>query len=526
MYKFNALAETIFKMKYAMYEGETWINCCRRVITNVMAAIGYSDEDIEVTKLIELMNDRKFIPAGRILYATGRKMHQTSNCVSLGVEDSREGWSNLLHKASMSLMTGAGIGIEYSKIRPKGSKINKTGGIASGPVALMKMVNECARYIQQGGSRRSAVWAGLNWQHRDIGEFLTSKNWNEDIKKLKGKDFNFPAPLDMTNISVGLDDNFFTDYTEGGSHSGMLYNQLLRQMCETGEPGISVNIGENHDWIYRNACQPGFATLLTPLGIRTFDDIKEGDIIWTGTQWSPIKKKWCNGERLVHKYTTTSGTFVGTYDHKVFVKGKRMEANDAEGIDSCRGPQIENCIFNPQDIMDGLVIGDGSKHKGSNDLIYLIIGAKDKDYYDSSIKHLLLRDRTRGLGKAPSSIEAWEVCTTIKADELDRTYQRVIPERFYQGSISTKVGFLLGLFSANGCVTAGRVNLRASSKILIYQVADMLSSLGIKSSIGKGKSTKVKFSNGEYECKESYNLNIYSNSRPFFDFEPEVKYNY
>jgi ribonucleoside-diphosphate reductase alpha chain len=252
--KFNHLAEIIFKNKYALTPDETWAGCCYRVITNVMSVKGYDSKHPIVQELIILMLDRKFIPAGRYLYATGRKMHQTSNCVCLGVDDSREGWADLLSKAAMSLMTGAGIGVEYSKIRPKGSMINKTGGTASGPIALMKMINESARYIHQGGSRRSAVWAGLNWRHQDIGEFLKVKNWDADIKRLKGKDFNFPAPLDMTNISVGLDDEFFTDYSENGPHSHMIYQQLVRQMCETGEPGLSVNIGGNYDWIYRNAC--------------------------------------------------------------------------------------------------------------------------------------------------------------------------------------------------------------------------------------------------------------------------------
>jgi len=75
----------------------------------------------------------------------------------------------------MALMTGAGVGVVYSDIRPSGSFIKKTGGQASGPISLMQMVNECGRHIMQGGSRRSAIWAGLKWSHPDCMKFIRSK---------------------------------------------------------------------------------------------------------------------------------------------------------------------------------------------------------------------------------------------------------------------------------------------------------------------------------------------------------------
>jgi len=78
----------------------------------------------------------------------------TGNCLLLRAEDSREGWSNLLHDASMALMTGAGIGVQYSDIREEGCAIRRTGGVATGPLALIQMLNECGRGIMQGGSRR------------------------------------------------------------------------------------------------------------------------------------------------------------------------------------------------------------------------------------------------------------------------------------------------------------------------------------------------------------------------------------
>jgi ribonucleoside-diphosphate reductase alpha chain len=222
----NNLAETITNHKYAhtlkgakarkagIDEGgkERWENIAWRVTKNVMGAADYDIGDPLAQAVFELIRDKKFMPGGRYLYAAGRPYHQTQNCLMLRVHDSREGWSELLHKASMALMSGAGIGIDYSGLRHEGAVIRRTGGLATGPIALMQMVNECGRGIMQGGSRRSAIWAGLKWNHPDAYKLIHTKNWSEEIKALKAKDFNFPATLDQTNVSIQLDDRFFKAY--------------------------------------------------------------------------------------------------------------------------------------------------------------------------------------------------------------------------------------------------------------------------------------------------------------------------
>ena len=173
-------------------------------------------------------------------------------------EDSREGWSDLMQKSCLALMTGAGIGSDYSSVRPEGEPIRKTGGTATGPIALMQMINEAGRGIMQGGSRRAAIWAGLNWKHQDIHKFIRIKNWSDDVKKLKEKDFNFPATLDMTNISVILDDEFFEAYQDDKhpqyAHAQAVYWATVRQMLETAEPGFSIDVGDNSGETLRNAC--------------------------------------------------------------------------------------------------------------------------------------------------------------------------------------------------------------------------------------------------------------------------------
>jgi ribonucleoside-diphosphate reductase alpha chain len=256
----SKFAEAIMKQKYSHNlktgELESWENIAYRVSKNVMKAVGApSDLTDSIRKIIY---ERKFIPGGRYLYATGRPYHQVNNCFLFRAEDSREGWAELMQKAALSLMTGGGIGVDYSAVRPEGKPIRKTGGFATGPLALAQMVNEAGRGIMQGGSRRSAIWAGLNWQHQDINKFITLKNWIPEVREMKTKDFNFPATMDGTNISVLLDDEFFKAYHDDKhthhSQAQSVYWTTVRQMLKTGEPGFSIDTGKSSGETLRNAC--------------------------------------------------------------------------------------------------------------------------------------------------------------------------------------------------------------------------------------------------------------------------------
>lgn len=252
------LAEAVFKQKYS-YEGkEAWEDTAKRVAVTVMAALGYEPDSYTTRTIRKLIAERKFMPGGRYLYATGRELHQTQNCLLLRADDSREGWSDLWWKAGMALMTGAGIGVDYSDIRPAGALIGRSGGLATGPVALMKAVNEIGRQVMQGGSRRSAIWAGLRWDHPDVFEFIRIKDWKGRARQAKAEDHEFPLPMELTNISVMLDDEFFQAYRDERHPQHQLardvYHSTCKRMLKTAEPGFSIDTGANAGETLRNAC--------------------------------------------------------------------------------------------------------------------------------------------------------------------------------------------------------------------------------------------------------------------------------
>ena len=281
-------ARNIYEARYKHPQDGNWTGTARRVADSVMAALyapargrmSVSTIEDATHRVFDLFNSRRALPGGRYLYAAGRDLHQVNNCILLRCPDTREGWATTSYQAEMALMTGAGIGVWYGDLRGAGSAIRRTGGLASGPLAKMSMINDMGRYVMQGGARRSAIWAGLPWWHPDIFEFITAKDYSDEVKALKAKDWTFPAPMDTTNISVTLDDAFFRCYHKqgwpyierqafqdahgfdgrapDGSHwsewAHRVYDTAVAHMLRHGEPGFTVDVGDHAGEVLRNAC--------------------------------------------------------------------------------------------------------------------------------------------------------------------------------------------------------------------------------------------------------------------------------
>ena len=272
----NHLAEDVFRRKYAQGTNDSWDALAERVVEDVCGSRwGTSNKlmsDGDRAQLCDYIKRQLFLPGGRYLYYAGRSAKYFNNCYLLRAEeDTREEWANIMWRSTSCLMTGGGIGIDYSRLRANGKPLSRTGGIASGPIPLMHAVNELGRNVMQGGSRRSAIYASLNWRHEDIPLFLKAKNWHDQQvgetvthHDLKQENFNHNAPLDMTNISVNYDNAAIMydpnyQWLEGGEAKYSLeYNPVFLENCRqammTGEPGFSFNFGDKENETLRNAC--------------------------------------------------------------------------------------------------------------------------------------------------------------------------------------------------------------------------------------------------------------------------------
>lgn len=414
-----------------------------------------------------------------------------------------------------------------------------------------------AECVLVAGARRAARMSTKSWRDKNVLDFITVKRpleligkTPEEIVAIKASS-NPQGFLWSSNNSVTVDADFWKAVNGGRIEDKDLKEHALKvfeAVCQasyfdgTGEPGL-INVDRlvqkddgykellsgnyvgskrfqvNEDtYLYlakvarkarnkqftqiTNPCQPAWAPILTKDGLRQMKNIDVGSEIWSEVGWTKVVKKWSTGVKKVFRYQTTGGVFFGTENHLVVCDGEKVEAGVAEGIDQLIGPYKADMVLDTQDVMDGIVFGDGSVHEASNNLIYLCLGQDDRDYLTSEVRRLI-GDHRPGL-----SPYAWEVSTRIKPFELPLTYLRTIPERYMYSTPEKAAAFLRGLYTANGSVVADRVTLKASSFKVIQQVQIMLSSLGIRSYYTTNRPTTVTFSNGDYLCRESYDLNI------------------
>ena len=125
-------AETIFRNKYAQGPNDTWDALADRLVDDVCGTrngtLPSLMADSDRKDLAEHIKTMRFIPGGRYLYYAGRPYKAYNNCYLLRAEeDTREEWSNVTWRAMSCLMTGGGIGIDYSRLRASGKPLSQIG---------------------------------------------------------------------------------------------------------------------------------------------------------------------------------------------------------------------------------------------------------------------------------------------------------------------------------------------------------------------------------------------------------------
>lgn len=242
----NAL--TVLERRYLMKNGEgvvieTVEELFRRVAGAIAASDRRYDENADCEALADsfyrMMTNLEFLPNSPTLMNAGRPLGQLSACFVLPVEDTMEGIFEAIKQAALIHKSGGGTGFSFSRLRPCGSAVNSTGGVASGPISFMKVFNMATEAVKQGGTRRGANMGILRVDHPDIMEFIHCKTNNKEIT-------NF-------NISVGLTEKFMNaveagkDYELVDPHGGRVTGTLnAREVFEcivdaawhNGEPGI------------------------------------------------------------------------------------------------------------------------------------------------------------------------------------------------------------------------------------------------------------------------------------------------
>ncbi|MBR9923065.1 MAG: ribonucleoside-diphosphate reductase subunit alpha [Bacteroidetes bacterium] len=147
-------------------------------------AVGIHGEDIEsAIQTYNLMSEKWFIHATPTLFNAGTPKPQLSSCFLLSAtEDSISGIFETLTRCAKISQSAGGIGLSIHNIRAQGSYIKGTGGTSNGIIPMLRVYNDTARYVDQGGGKRKGAFAVyLEPWHADVMQFL-------DLKKNHGKE--------------------------------------------------------------------------------------------------------------------------------------------------------------------------------------------------------------------------------------------------------------------------------------------------------------------------------------------------
>lgn len=201
-------AEKVVSKRYSLRDEkgepvEAWADIVRRVVGHVSRA--ETDEikqKIFYNEMTTVMLAREFIPNTPCLVNAGKPKGQLAACFVLDVPDSIEGIMEHAQNVAIIHQTGGGTGMTYEFLRPAGSMVNSTRGVASGPVSFMNIVNQTTEVVKQGGVRRGANMGILSVTHPDILRFVHAKNDQTSLT-------NF-------NISVTVTD-LFMDAVDSGT---------------------------------------------------------------------------------------------------------------------------------------------------------------------------------------------------------------------------------------------------------------------------------------------------------------------
>ena len=243
-------------------------------------AIGIHKEDIDAAiETYELMSKRFFTHATPTLFNAGTPKPQMSSCFLLQMqEDSIDGIYDTLKQTAKISQSAGGIGLSMHNVRATGSYIRGTNGTSNGIVPMLRVYNDTARYVDQGGGKRKGSFAMyLEPWHADVFQFLDLKK-NHGKEEMRARDLFYAmwipdlfmkrveengewtlmCPNECPHLFDTYGDEFdklYTKYEEAGKgrktiKARELWEKILEAQIETGNPYMlykdAVNRKSNH----------------------------------------------------------------------------------------------------------------------------------------------------------------------------------------------------------------------------------------------------------------------------------------
>lgn len=354
--------------------------------------------DLDKIKITyDMLANKAYTHASPTLFNAGTWRPQLSSCFLLGTNDSLEGITTTWDRVAKISKWAGGIGLHISNIRAKGSIIKGTNAPSSGIVPMLRVYNDIARYINQGGKRKGSFAIYLEPHHADVLDFLELKrnigDENERTRDLflamwlsdyfmemvrDNGDWYLMCPTECPRLTDTYGDEYtqlYKKYVAEGKYKKVvkarhIMDKIMESQFESGVPYIlfkdHINNKSNQKNIgtikSSNLCVAFDTNIITKeYGIRPIGELNDETVeIWNGFEWSKVKIcqtgvnqtmdmiEFSNGENIVctpeHKFYIMTD-YVKFNSTDVFKKTKKLDAKDLEinmKLMKCQFPVIDN----------------------------------------------------------------------------------------------------------------------------------------------------------------------------------------
>ena len=220
--------------KMYLNQGETPQYMFMRVAVGI-----HKDDAARVKETYDLMSQLYFTHATPTLFNAGSPRPQMSSCFLVAMkDDSIEGIYDTMKDCALISKWSGGIGVHVHNVRAKGSKIHGTNGTSDGIIPMLRVFNNTARYVNQGGRRKGSIAVYLEPWHADIMEFLELR-LNQGDEEARCRDlFTALWIPDLFMQKVEDDDDWYL-------------------MCPNESPGLQDIYGDEFNVLYRTYVAQG-----------------------------------------------------------------------------------------------------------------------------------------------------------------------------------------------------------------------------------------------------------------------------
>ena len=334
----------------------------------------------KVKETYNLLSTLSFIHATPTLFNAGTPKSQLSSCYLIAMEDdSIKGIFNTLGDCAAISKLAGGIGMHIHNIRAKGSAIRGTNGVSNGIVPMLRVFNNTARYVDQGGGRRNGSFAiYIEPWHADIQEFLEMRKnhgdeearardlfyalWIPDLfmKRVKNNQkWSLFCPDTCRVLYNSYGDEFNEKYEQFEKDSKFikqinardLWFQILDSQIETGTPYLLYKDACNKKSNQQNlgvikssnlCCVRGDTLLLTDKGHIPIETLKDENVnVWNGKEFNEVIVKQTNDNaELLNVEFSDGSELTCTKYHKFYIQTKFPTSKMKQDVIKSQSVQI------------------------------------------------------------------------------------------------------------------------------------------------------------------------------------------